>query len=195
MFICAHTHAHTQRNMRRLSLIPEKIKHSCYLQTKVRWHSFICIEHEKPSALSCWVCGILNITVMCEMWGTPHSSTNSIQSYICFFCFLFFVKFNHKSCQRYPYDPCNHYLKFTILFSNSHKWRLAFQCKHCDLVKWNNKTEQWHFVLFKVHYKCVVQGSAISARSAMTGSITSESNDLQQDLLHCPEPCGTCHCS
>lgn len=81
--------------------------------------------------------------------------------------------------------------KFTILFSNSHKWRPALQCKRCDLVKWNNKTEQWHFVdilytrpingmvkvLFKVHFKWLVQGSAILARSAMNGSITSGSND------------------
>lgn len=131
--------------MWRLSLIPGKIKHFCYLQMKVRWESFICIEHEKPSALPCQVCGILKMTVMREMWGTPHSSVNSIQSYICLY-FLFFIKFNHKSCPRYPYDPCNHYLKFTILISNSPKWRPAWQCKHWDLVKWNNKTQQWHFV-------------------------------------------------
>lgn len=63
--------------------------------------------------------------------------------------------------------------------------------KCCDLVNWNNKTEQWHFVdilyiglingmvkvLFKVHFKCLVHGSAFLARSAMNGSITSGSND------------------
>lgn len=74
---------------------------------------------------------------------------------------------------------------------NNHKWSPALQCKCCDLVKWNNKTGQWHFVdilyirrinrmvkvLFKVHFKCLVQGSATLARSAMNGSITSGSNN------------------
>lgn len=74
---------HAQKNMRRLSLIPEKINHASPLQTKVRWHRSICIEHETLSTLPCWVCGILNITVMCEIIP-PHSSIKRIQSDIFF---------------------------------------------------------------------------------------------------------------
>lgn len=113
--------------------------------------------------------------------------------------FLFFIKFNHKSCLRYPYDPCNHYLKFTILISNSPKWRPAWQCKHCDL--WSGIIRQSSGILLtfytytqytgwlKCCFKCLVQGSAISARSAMTGSITSESNDGKPPPHTSDRPC------